>query len=69
MGRCEKRIAPITQDALTASSIRDILGISMMRRFASRMKTTLKNGYIRFDMVPHKKSNSRSHSDVCKSLR
>lgn len=40
--REETRIAPITQDALTASSIRDILCISLMRRFASRMKTTLK---------------------------
>lgn len=44
------RTASITQDALTTSSIMDILGISMMRRFASRMKTTLKNGYIRFDV-------------------
>lgn len=36
------RTASITQDALTTSSIRDILGISRMRRFVSRMKTTLK---------------------------
>lgn len=36
------RTASITQDALTPSSIMDILGISMMRRFVSRMKTTLK---------------------------
>ena len=26
-------------------------------------------GYLRFDVGPHKKSNSRSRIDVCKSLR